>query len=242
MNQSNQTTRSANFSWYASFASLGLLILGPVINKLGVASVFVGMSMLMIAVLLSIIVVIMGALSLRKSANPANHSRLRIASLLALPALLALAVMMSGGRGPVMMHDISTDTTNPPVFTAGVTERGAKSNSLEYNTEKSALQAKGYPDIKSINSTLDSAAAFARATETAEKMGWEIYRSDAANGMIEGVATTKWFSFKDDIAIRITANGTGSIIDVRSISRVGKGDTGTNAKRVREFIQLFTAS
>jgi uncharacterized protein (DUF1499 family) len=238
----NKPTRSANFGWYASIASIALLALGPIVNHLEFAPVFTGLIMLNIAVLLSLIVVVMGAFSLRKSANPANRQRLRTASIFALPALLAVAVIMSGGRGAVMTHDISTDTVNPPIFTAAIAQRGAKSNLLEYTAKKAEDQQKGYPDIKSINSNLDSKAAFAQAINVANKMGWDIYAQDENTGVIEAVASTRWFNFKDDVVIRITANTNGSIIDIRSISRVGRGDMGTNAKRVREFIKQFTST
>ena len=44
---------------------------------------------------------------------------------------------------------------------------------------------------------------------------------------------------KDDIVIRIRPDGEGSIIDLRSISRVGLGDLGANAKRIETFITEF---
>ena len=54
-------------------------------------------------------------------------------------------------------------------------------------------------------------------------------------GRIEAVATTFWSGFKDDVVIRIAADGPGSRVDVRSKSRVGKGDLGTNAQRIRAY-------
>jgi uncharacterized protein (DUF1499 family) len=71
----------------------------------------------------------------------------------------------------------------------------------------------------------------------AEGMGWEVVGRDADTGRIEAVDTTRWFGFKDDIAIRVTPAGAGSRIDVRSKSRVGRGDLGTNARRIRAYLQ-----
>lgn len=235
-------TRSANFGWYAAITSLALLIIGPLTHKFGLAPFFVGFILLSIAVLLALIVVIMGALSLRASANPANRQKLRVASVLALPALVMTAVILGGGRGAVLTHDISTDTANPPQFVAAISQRGINSNPLDYSAEEATLQQQGYPDIKPIVSTLDSKAAFARAIQLVEASGWEIYRRDENAGVIEAVASTFWFGFKDDIIVRITPATNGSTIDIRSVSRVGKGDMGTNAKRVRLFIEQFTAS
>ena len=69
----------------------------------------------------------------------------------------------------------------------------------------------------------------------ARDLGWKIVAADAATGRIEAIATTSWFGFTDDVVIRIAPNGTGSRIDIRSHSRVGRGDLGANARRVREF-------
>ena len=66
-------------------------------------------------------------------------------------------------------------------------------------------------------------------------MGWQIVREDPSAGRIEAVATTFWFGFKDDVLIRVSADAGGSRIDVRSKSRVGKGDLGTNAQRIRAY-------
>jgi uncharacterized membrane protein len=79
--------------------------------------------------------------------------------------------------------------------------------------------------------------AFARARAAAERMGWEIVAADPAAGRIDAVATTPWFGFKDDVRLQVTPQGGASRIDVRSKSRVGRGDAGTNARRIREFLK-----
>jgi uncharacterized protein (DUF1499 family) len=80
--------------------------------------------------------------------------------------------------------------------------------------------------------------AFAKAVAAAEAMGWEVVGRDPAAGTIEAVDTTKWFGFKDDIAIRVTPTPEGgSRIDIRSKSRVGRGDVGTNARRIRAYAE-----
>jgi len=63
-----------------------------------------------------------------------------------------------------------------------------------------------------------------------------VVASDAAAGRIEATATTRWFGFKDDVIVRIRPEAAGSRVDVRSVSRVGRGDLGANAARVREFL------
>ena len=67
-------------------------------------------------------------------------------------------------------------------------------------------------------------------------MGWELLESDPAGLRIEATDRTFWFGFADDVVVRITEAGDGSRVDVRSLSRVGGGDLGANANRVREYL------
>ena len=68
-------------------------------------------------------------------------------------------------------------------------------------------------------------------------LGWEIVASVPAEGRIEAIDTTLLFGFKDDVVIRVAADAAGSRVDIRSASRVGRSDFGTNARRVRAFIE-----
>ncbi|MCA1789162.1 MAG: DUF1499 domain-containing protein [Thioalkalivibrio sp.] len=55
--------------------------------------------------------------------------------------------------------------------------------------------------------------------------------------MLHATATTFWFGFKDDVVVRVPPRGAGSLIDVRSASRVGHSDAGTNVKRIRTYLE-----
>jgi len=76
---------------------------------------------------------------------------------------------------------------------------------------------------------------FAVALTTAKALGWEVTAQDLAQGELHAVATTPVFHFKDDVTITIRREGEGVLVNVRSRSRVGKGDLGTNARRIRRF-------
>jgi len=76
-----------------------------------------------------------------------------------------------------------------------------------------------------------------RALAAARASGWAIVAADSAAGRIEATATTAWFGFKDDVVVRVAPEGTGSRVDVRSVSRVGKSDVGANARRIREYLE-----
>jgi uncharacterized protein (DUF1499 family) len=71
---------------------------------------------------------------------------------------------------------------------------------------------------------------------------WNVTASDPASGRIEASQASFWFGFVDDIVIRVTAAGEGSRIDIRSVSRQGKGDLGVNADRVRAYLAALKAA
>ena len=70
-------------------------------------------------------------------------------------------------------------------------------------------------------------------------MGWNIVAKDPSQGRIEATDTTFWFGFTDDVVIRITPMGSGARLELRSVSRVGVSDVGTNAARIRSFVKQF---
>jgi uncharacterized protein (DUF1499 family) len=135
------------------------------------------------------------------------------------------------------IHDITTDTANPPQFVAVLPLRAGAPNTAVYGGKEIAeQQLKGYPDIRPLALSVPPGVAFGRARDAAESMGWEIVAADPATGRIEATATTLWFGFKDDIVVRVSPSEQGSRIDVRSVSRIGRSDIGTNAKRIREYL------
>jgi uncharacterized protein (DUF1499 family) len=136
-------------------------------------------------------------------------------------------------------NDITTDLQNPPPYVAVLALRKAATspNTGEYKGAKIAeQQQRSYPDIAPVMLASASDEAFARALEAVRRMGWTIVETDPGAGRIEASDRTRWFGFIDDIVVRIAAADGGSRIDVRSSSRVGTGDFGTNAARVRRYL------
>ncbi len=134
------------------------------------------------------------------------------------------------------IHDISTDLADPPAFVAVLPHRANAPNPAVYGgPEVAAAQRTAYPDIQPLELAMPPAAAYARAFAAARAMGWEIVAAEPAAGRIEATATTRWFGFKDDVVVRVRGTSAGSRIDARSVSRVGRGDVGTNARRIRAY-------
>jgi uncharacterized protein (DUF1499 family) len=139
------------------------------------------------------------------------------------------------------IHDLTTDSADPPRFVAVPALRRPGDNSLEYTAKVAAEQQKDYPDLAPMLLGVPPAAAFDRALAAAREMGWEIVASVPAEGRIEATDTTMLFGFKDDVVIRVAAGGSGSRVDVRSASRVGHGDIGVNAKRIRAYLERLAS-
>ncbi len=136
------------------------------------------------------------------------------------------------------IHDITTDPADPPAFAAVVAARTADGgNPMVYEGAKIAEQQRqAYPDIAPLDLALTRYLAFNRALDAAQRMGRTIVATDDTAGRIEASDRSRWFGFTDDIVIRIVASGSGSRVDVRSSSRLGRSDFGVNAARVRAYL------
>ncbi len=136
------------------------------------------------------------------------------------------------------IHDISTDTVDPPQFQAILPLRAKAPNSPVYGgAEVAAQQVAAYPDIQPLHLAHATADVLAAAHEVALAMGWRIVAEQADAGRLEATATTHWFGFKDDIVIRVRPEDNGSRLDIRSESRLGGSDVGANAARIRRFTE-----
>lgn len=140
------------------------------------------------------------------------------------------------------IHDITTDTQEPPAFVAVLPLRAMAKNPTEYGGDSVAsLQRAAYPDVIPVRLSVPPAVAFAKVRAAASTMRWELAAVDSAAGRLEATATTRWFGFKDDVVVRVRPDGTGSRVDVRSLSRIGGSDVGTNAERIRAFVARLKA-
>jgi uncharacterized protein (DUF1499 family) len=148
----------------------------------------------------------------------------------ALPVVALAAQWEYATRRYPPINDISTDTADPPVF-------WDMPNPSEYPGGRTAeLQRAAYPDLNTLSLSIPPERAFTLAQEIARDNGWEIVAEEPDDGRIEAVATTLVYGFKDEIAIRIVPAEGGAVIDLRSRSRLGRSDLGTNAARISRFL------
>ncbi len=134
------------------------------------------------------------------------------------------------------IHDITTDVANPPAFVLLATAREQAPNEVEYpGPETARQQLAAYPDLKPVILKLPLAEAMAAAEALIQTRGWEL--AGTTDSTLEATATTRWFGFRDDVVIRMTETDAGVRVDMRSASRVGKSDLGTNAERIQAFLE-----
>ena len=243
-----------NLKWWTRLLLIGaivavvLLVAAPLGYRLGLSPLRLSFLGLQVALLTGAVVFVLAlimALLAGAKGLPRNRNFL-VATLLAgvVPAVVLVPQILTARSVPPI-HDITTDTVNPPTFVAIVALRKDAANDLVYATETishaemAALQKAAYPDVKPLETRLAPAAAVARAAEVLQELGIEVVNVDPAAGIVEGTATTFWFGFKDDVVVRVTPLEQGSLVDVRSVSRVGRSDVGVNARRIVAILSAF---
>ena len=151
-------------------------------------------------------------------------------------------------EGTPVIHDVATDPDNPLSYIAIAPLRADAPNNMDYGVMRNRditveqhrkEQREAYPDIVPQRFDAPVGEVFGRALSAARRLGWEIVDQDPDSGRIEATDTTFWFRFKDDVVIQVTSEGSGSVLNARSLSRVGTSDVGKNAARLREFFALL---
>ncbi|MCE2541052.1 MAG: DUF1499 domain-containing protein [Acidobacteria bacterium] len=199
-----------------------------------------GPAFLLLAGGVLLIAVSAGVLGARMARGTGPRDRTSWAALVAAVAVGAvpLATLVSSLGAPPI-HDVTTDTENPPAFVAAVALNTPGRTDYE-GPGLAERQRAAYPDLGPAELSVAPADAFRRALAVVQRMGWELLATDPDSLRIEATDRSFWFGFEDDVVIRIAADGeSGSRVDVRSLSRVGVGDLGVNARRVREFLDAL---
>lgn len=184
-----------------------------------------------IAFVLSLIAVIRVVLKRRRGLVSAI-----LAIIITVPIVGVGAEMLYGQFAYPLINDITTDTQNPPTYWAApvATDYGGAAVASQ--------QQQSYPDIVSLHLSSPPDATYNTALSLIRSRGWQILGQRPEVGEVEAATYSRLFGFADDIIIRITPNGTGSILDMRSRSRVGDGDLGVNAARIEAFFDDMRAN
>ena len=170
------------------------------------------------------------------------------AIVVALGFVLYVGNLVRTARAVPGIHDAATNLDDLPQFSAlkvrednleGIPDDGRPELAAMLPEARwKAIHREAYGDLRTVQLAGAVPDAIRKAERLAKARGWEIAKVDTAAGMLEATATSTFFRFKDDVVVRARpAPGGGSLVDMRSISRVGGSDVGMNAKRVREFLK-----
>lgn len=236
MNEQGKTPGVVNWTGYLALTLLLILPLSVLIVRSGAWQQ--GLLLYAIACFGSALLVITSLVLLLLPRFSAWRKGIAQRALFAIPGTVLLLSLVAGPVAPGI-HDITTDTTNPPTFSKAMELRGASSNPLQIDQDVIQQQREAYPDLQTLTSAQSFEEVYNRALQVATDFGWEIYHKDRTAGVIEAVDTTAIMAFKDDIVIRVRTNAEGTLLDLRSVSRVGEGDIGANANRISAFIEAF---
>jgi uncharacterized protein (DUF1499 family) len=146
-----------------------------------------------------------------------------------LAAVAILVLALRPGADLPAINDITTDPEDPPLFST--TDRDTSYPAEDFAPQQRAA----YPDLEPIRVSSAPDRALVLASETAESLGWEIVSVDPAAGRLEAREVSLIFRFVDDVVVRVRPTAAGTVIDVRSKSRDGRGDLGVNTRRIRAF-------
>ena len=201
-----------------------------------------GFSAFMFGGLLALVGLLVGLVALYRGRQVPFSAKKGLLGAMAVAALyagfLATRPMAAGDAPP--LHDLTTDLANPPQFE---TLRLREDNLVGVDTVENwrAVHAKAYGNLQSVIIAQPVADVTAKAERLAREAGWAIVKSDPARGHLEATANVSFIRFQDDVVLRVRpdAGGLGSKVDMRSVSRVGVGDLGTNARRIQDFLQAL---
>ncbi len=235
-------------AWGSRLAILGLVVLIASILILRFDLMAFRLPLLGIAVagllgIVALIVSLIGLVSVLRGKRTGLATAL-IGIVVALVAATPFTTSFMKGRSVPPIHDITTDLANPPQFVAIAELRASSPNPLDRKepADLAEQQAKAYPSLAPVALDALPGKTFEAARDVVHDMGWELVAATPETGLIEATATTSLLHFKDDVAIRITeTDAGGSIVDVRSVSRVGMSDLGANAARIDAFIAALKA-
>ncbi|HZG08264.1 MAG TPA: DUF1499 domain-containing protein [Allosphingosinicella sp.] len=190
-------------------------------------------------------------------ARRAGKAKLMLANLVALVAALGFVLFLGAqirtARSVPAIHDVATDLDDLPQFAAlAVREDNLEKvpdmdrpelAAMAPEARWKAIHREAYGDLRTIRVPMSPTDTVRRAAALARERGWAIAREGLEGGALEATDTTFFFRFKDDVVLRARpAPGGGSLVDMRSISRVGGSDVGVNAARVRAFLKDLQAA
>lgn len=221
-----------------AIAALAGLAGGPLLAYAGLLPPLAGLALFAASGLAGLAAMIAAAAAaiLRRAYFPAM-----IGMLGCLPFVAVAAAGASAARYPAI-NDITTNLADPPVFRAAAALPANADRDMAFPESFADPIRAHYPALAplALATPPDQTYGRVRSLAVSNAFNWKIVAEEPGEGRLEAVAETRLFRWKDDIVIRIRPDGQGgSIVDMRSKSREGKGDLGANARRIRKFFEAL---
>jgi len=253
-NANNRGRWARRLTWLALILSLGgvaaalIAALGSAANIWGYGAGLGALRYALYAAVAGGVLAIVAWIASRRSG--ARTGRLNALALTASVLFAAyLGNQVATARSVPAIHDAATDLDDLPQF-AKLPVRADNLDKVPDNDRPElaamdpesrwkALHREAYADLRPLRLAAAPADVVRRAEALARDRGWVVANVDARAGIVEATATTLFFRFKDDVVVRVRpdpARPGGSVVDMRSISRVGGSDVGVNAARIRAFL------
>jgi len=244
---SRRTSASAVWSRRIAWFTLALLLVASIGHRfafLGTIAYFWVLGLVVGAAFLALVLAVLGFTRLWEHGDKAGRASLAgmVVSVLVLaPFCYAAALAIAHPR----LSDIATDPEDPPSLAFAAGKRTADMNPIgRISAEQVAQQVEYYPQVtgrryaSTADRTLEGAAAAAR------QLGWEVvdlpvWIDGEPSVTMTVIAGSFLFGFPSDMAVRVLDEGESSYVDVRSASRYGLHDLGSNAARIETLLQTL---
>ena len=222
---------TARWAFRLGVTGLVAFAVGPLLAHVEVVPALIGFGLFALGGLLGLVALILGIVAAARGAGAGRGLLVG-----AVVSVTFLVIAVPGRRFPPI-NDITTDTENPPQFVKAGSLEGNRGRDMRYpGAAFVSQQHTGYANLGPLHLDVSPDEAFKRVETAARQMpAWEITRIDAAARALEGTDTTALFRFKDDFVIEVRPQDAGSLVEMRSKSRDGKGDVGANAARIEAF-------
>lgn len=230
--------RLAWFSLAVTVIAVLLIRFARIDYQSGFIALGAGLAVALLAVMLSLVAFIRIWQEGRRGLGSAIKGLIIAALVLGYPAYMGLKAVTLPA-----INDISTDTDDPPQFSRSRAALDARGGRVppDVSPEAREMQREAYVQIAPLTLDIGPEEAFALVQKAAHNLDWQIIEAVAPGGRtgagrLEAVDRTLLLKIPDDVTIRIRPRVDGTRIDIRSASRIGNHDLGTNAKRIRAFL------
>jgi uncharacterized protein (DUF1499 family) len=233
--------------FYDALFAIVVIAAGITSAHFGISTPFFGFQLMLIGFAVAVLGLICGLIAIPMTYFSARRrvalGRAVFGTLVTLIVVAPILSVVSQTRQYPLINDITTDTHSPLAFVKAAELPANRGRDMNYNPQFAAIQnaAEAYKELAPLSMDAHPDDVYKRVEILAgEVPNWQITRNDPQTRTLEGVATSRMFKFKDDFIIHVQpAPDGGSVVQMRSKSRDGKGDLGTNYHRIVSFLAIL---